>query len=171
MPNNEMPPKLVAIIGKSNSGKTTLITRLIPLFRQKGLRIGTIKHTHHQVEFDKPGKDSWKHRSAGSSKVLLLTESKMALFSELKSKPTLKDLVNAYFLNMDIVLSEGFKNEDCLKIEIHRSANGKSPLYLNSKYQIHAIISDQTPAIALPYFKLDAIDQIHKWICQKLSIN
>ena len=166
-----MLPKLVAIVGKSNSGKTTVITRLLPLFCKSGLKVGSIKHTHHQVELDKQGKDSWKHRSAGSSRVLLLTGSNLALFSEITSEPTLKELAETYFSDLDIVLSEGFKNEDCLKLEVYRTANEKSPLYLDPDYQIHALISDFTPELAIPVFGLNDIKEIFNWICRKLNIN
>jgi len=165
-----MSPKLVAIVGKSNSGKTTLITRLLPLFAQSGLKVGTIKHTHHQVELDRQGKDSWKHRLAGSSRVLLLTGSNLALFSNIDSEPTLKELAGTYFSDLDIVVSEGFKNEDCLKLEIYRTSNGKTPLYCDPAYQIHALISDSFPDVSIPTFGLDDIQEIYIWICQKLDI-
>jgi molybdopterin-guanine dinucleotide biosynthesis adapter protein len=166
-----MPPKLVAIVGKSNSGKTTLITRLLPLFSQSGLKVGSIKHTHHQVELDKPGKDSWKHRSAGSSRVLLITGSNLALFSKVDSDPTLKELAELYFSDLDLVVSEGFKNEDCLKLEIFRSSNNKSPLYLDPNYQIQAVICDSPPKVSIPVFGLDDIQEIYVWICRKLNIS
>ena len=165
-----MPTKLVAIVGKSNSGKTTLITRLLPLFTQSGLNVGTIKHTHHQVELDRKGKDSWKHREAGSSRVLLLTDANLALFSKMDSMPKLKELAGTYFSDLDIVVSEGFKNEDCLKLEIYRMSNGKTPLYQDPDYQIHALISDSVPDVSIPTFGLDDIQEIFTWICEKLDI-
>jgi len=166
-----MSPKLIAIVGKSNSGKTTLITRLIPLFCEIGLKVGTIKHTHHHVELDKPGKDSWKHRRAGSQRVLMLTGSNMAMFADLKSEPTLMELASTYFSDLDIIISEGFKNEDCLKIEVFRAANEKSPLYLEPEYQIQALITDQPLDAPIPVFGMDDIKEIFQWICRKLKVS
>ncbi len=165
-----MTPKLVSLVGRSNSGKTTLITRLIALFSQLGLNVGTIKNTHHQVEFDHPGKDSWKHQQAGSSQVLLISNSKLALYSDVNPEQSLSETVERWFPDFDIVISEGFKNEDCLKIEVFRQANRKTPLYLDPAYDIQAIVCDTPPDVPLPHFHPDDIRGIHEWICDKLQL-
>lgn len=165
-----MEPKLISFVGRSNSGKTTLITSLIPLFCQLGLNVGTIKHTHHQVEFDKPDKDSGKHKRAGSSQVLLLSNSKMALFSELKTQPSLLEAVAKWFPDFDLIISEGFKREGNFKIEVYRQSNNKTPLYLDPSFDIKALVSDFPLRIPLPYFHLNNVQGIYDWICQQLQI-
>ncbi|MCP4753361.1 MAG: molybdopterin-guanine dinucleotide biosynthesis protein B [Proteobacteria bacterium] len=165
-----MSPKLISFVGRSDSGKTTLLTRLIPLFSELGLKTGTVKHTHHQVEFDQPGKDSWKHRQAGSSRVLLLNDAKLALFADLAAQPSLREIANEWFADFDLVVSEGYKNEECLKIEVYRQANRKPPLYPNPAFDIQALVSDASPSIPLPHFGLDDAQGVFQWICRQLKL-
>jgi molybdopterin-guanine dinucleotide biosynthesis adapter protein len=165
-----MKPKLFSIVGRSNSGKTTLITRLIPFFVRHGLKVGTIKHTHHPVLLDQPGKDSWKHANAGSARVLLLSAGQMALFGEADDATRLLDISQRWFSGYDLVISEGFKNEDCLKIEITRKANGKPPLYLDPTYRIQAVVSDYPIATDLPVFGLDEPEPILQWLIATLEL-
>ena len=162
--------KLISIIGRSNSGKTTIITRLIPLFCNSGIKVGTIKNTHHSVEFDQPGKDSFKHKMAGSEQVMLLSGDSFAIYGENEKKLNLKQLVSTYFKGFDLVISEGFKNEMCLKIEVNRSANKKTPLYLNPVYEVQAVISDEEPKLDIKHFYLDEIEDIYNWIKTSLHI-
>ncbi|PCI29440.1 MAG: molybdopterin-guanine dinucleotide biosynthesis protein B [SAR324 cluster bacterium] len=165
-----MQPKLLSFVGRSNSGKTTFITKILPLFCQRGLKVGSIKNTHHQVKFDKPGKDSYRHREAGSSQVLLLTEDRFAIFGERPEQHSLHQLAAKWFDDFDLVLSEGFKNEDSFKIEISREANQKKPLYTNPAYQIQALISDRTAEISIPHFDLNDVNGVFEWICGQLEL-
>jgi len=165
-----MPPQVVHFVGRSNSGKTTLITRLIPLFKQKQLRVGSLKQTHHQVEFDQKNKDSWKHRYAGSEQVLLLSETKLALHAERPKDYSLADLIEKWFDQFDIVIVEGFKNEKGLNIEVCSTDAQESPLYQNPKYNISAIISDDNHASNIPQFKRDDIESIFSWITKKSNL-
>jgi molybdopterin-guanine dinucleotide biosynthesis protein B len=169
-PSQPNPPKLVSFVGRSNSGKTTLVTSLIPRFKELGLTIGTIKNTHHDVEFDNPGKDSWKYAQSGSDRVLVSSGKKLAVYSDAPADKTLKSLVADWFDGFDLVISEGFKNEDCFKIEVFRSETGKTPLYQDPTYQIQAVISDIPPTRNLPYFEFQESDRLIAWICQKLQI-
>ena len=90
---SDQPPSLVSFVGRSNSGKTTLLTKLIPKFKQLGLTVGTIKNTHHDVEFDKPGKDSWQYSQSGSDRVLVSSGKKLAVFSETSTLQPLQQLL------------------------------------------------------------------------------
>lgn len=164
------PPKLISFVGRSNSGKTTLLTKLIPKFIQLGLKVGTIKNTHHKVEFDKPGKDSWKYAQSGSQRVLVSSGKKLAVFIEQEEEVPLKKLAEDWFFGMDLVISEGFKNEDCFKIEVIRSENNKSPLFVESSYAINAIISDIPQNTNLPYFNFNELDKLVSWICKQLKL-
>jgi molybdopterin-guanine dinucleotide biosynthesis adapter protein len=165
-----MKPKLFSIVGRSNSGKTTLITRLIPLLVRRGLKIGTIKHTHHNVLLDQPGKDSWKHADAGSSRVLLLSAGKMALFGEADDPSRLPDIGQRWFADYDLVISEGFKNEDCLKIEITRKANDKPPLFLDPEYRIQAVVSDYPITTDRPVFGFEELEPLQQWLIMMLEL-
>ncbi len=166
-----MSLKVISIVGRSGSGKTTLITKLIPYFTELGLKVGSIKHTHHNVTFDKPGKDSWKHREAGSSQVLLVTGKKMALFSDLPESFTLNQMAERWFSEFDVVISEGFKNENCFKIEVSRESNNKEPLYLTPSYQIQALICDfPKQSEKIPIFPLHEPRLLFNWIVKELDI-
>jgi molybdopterin-guanine dinucleotide biosynthesis adapter protein len=163
-------PQLVSFVGRSNSGKTTLLIQLIPIFVQQGLKVGTVKNTHHKVDFDDKGKDSWKHAQAGSSRVMVTSGKKMAVFSNASEIQPLSQMVQEWFQGYDLVLSEGFKNEDSFKIEVCREANQKPPLYLESDYKIDGVIGDMPPEIDLPYFSFEAQDDIVKWVMSTLQL-
>lgn len=163
-------PKLVGFVGRSESGKTTLLTNLIPRFKALGLTVGTIKNTHHDVEFDQPGKDSWKYAQAGSDRVLVHSGTKLAVFGEAPPATSVITLVREWFAGFDLVIFEGFKNEACFKIEVCRSATGKAPLYEDPAYQIQAVVSDRPPSCALPYFGFEEEERLIVWICQRLQI-
>jgi len=117
-----MSVPVLAIVGYSNSGKTTLVEKLIAALSQQGLRIATIKHSHHQPEMDTPGKDSWRHKQAGASASLLVGPEKMLMVSDLDVQPTPTQLANAYFSDYDLVLVEGYASMPCPKIEVVRAA-------------------------------------------------
>lgn len=168
--NTKLLPKLISFVGRSNSGKTTLITQLIPIFCQHGLKVGSIKHTHHDLTFDQPGKDSWKHRQAGSSRVLLLNNQGMAMYSDPLPEYNIINLTEDYFLNFDLVISEGFKKEKCLKVEVYRPENKKTPLYLDPAFEIQAVISNQQLDTTLPFLQIDNHREIFQWICNRLKI-
>lgn len=166
-----MSVKHISFVGRSNCGKTTLITRLVPALQSKNLRIGTIKQTHHQAEFDKPGKDSWQHRQAGSEQVLVMSHDQLALYSARSAEVSLSEAVHRWFGDFDLVLSEGFKNEPGIKIEVFREATEKTPLYADPGFQIQALVSDTAPELAIPVFRFEDIDLICDWIIHKVGLN
>jgi molybdopterin-guanine dinucleotide biosynthesis protein B len=166
-----MPCKTLAFVGRSDSGKTTLITRIIPELKKLNLRIGTVKHTHHNVTFDQPDKDSWKHRKAGAEKVLLLSEVEMALFAERDHQLSIDEMRDKWFSDCDLLIIEGFKNAPVLKVEVYRTGNPKTPLYLDPSFSIDAIVTDAPPPFPAPNFSFDEIDDLIEWLCRKLSLN
>lgn len=113
-----MKPKIVAIAGKSNSGKTTLIEKLISCLRSRGHRIESATHAHHGLKMDRKGKDSWRHRKAGASATLVIAEGEIALLKD--NERTCAEKITAYLSDMDVILAEGFKGQDLPKIEIFR---------------------------------------------------
>jgi molybdopterin-guanine dinucleotide biosynthesis protein B len=119
------------IVGRKNSGKTHLVTRLLRLASSRGLRVSTIKHAHHAFDIDVPGKDSWLHREAGAHEVLVASAARWALMHELRDAPEPRlDELLARLAPCDLVLVEGFKREVGLRLEVYRSACGQSPLAL-----------------------------------------
>ncbi len=120
---------VLALVGWSGSGKTTLLTALLACLRARGLTISTIKHAHHGFDLDRPGKDSFRHRAAGAQEVLVVSGERWALLHELRGPaPNLAGLL-ARMAPADLVLVEGFRNDTCAKLEVHRPALGKPPLW------------------------------------------
>jgi molybdopterin-guanine dinucleotide biosynthesis adapter protein len=148
--------RIIGITGWSGAGKTTLILKLIPLFTAKGLKVSTLKHAHHMFDVDTPGKDSFEHRAAGATEVLIASENRFALMHELRSapEPPLEVLLSK-LTAVDLVLIEGFKRAPHPKIEIFRAANGKPPLHPGNA-SIIALASDTPfPDAACPVLALD----------------
>ncbi len=141
----------------SGTGKTTLLTQLIPIFKQNSLRIGLIKHSHHNIQIDQPGKDSYRLREAGASPVMLVSSHRRAIiteFSEIK-EPDLDEQLRAFDQSgLDIILVEGFKAERFPKIELHRLALGK-PLLYQADPDIIAVASDGDLELPPGLVKLD----------------
>lgn len=153
---------ILGIAGWSGSGKTTLITRLIPVLVDRGIRVSTIKHAHHRFDIDTPGKDTWRHRQAGATEVLIASDRRIALMRELReeAEPGL-DALLARLAPVDLVLVEGYKTGTHAKIEVHRAATGKPPLFPDDP-TVLAVVSDaiaRTPD-GRPVFGLDAIDAV-----------
>ena len=117
-----MTVPVLAIVGYSNSGKTTLVEKLVAALSQQGLSIATIKHSHHQPEMDTPGKDSWRHKQAGARASLLVGPEQMLMVRDLDVQPTPRQLADVYFSDYDLVLVEGYVSMLCPKIEVVRTA-------------------------------------------------
>ena len=120
--------RVIGLAGWSGSGKTTLVTKVIPVLVERGLRVATVKHAHHDFDTDQPGKDSYAHRAAGAHEVLVASANRLALMRELRGapEPSLADLLRL-IAPVDLVLVEGFKRDPLPKIEVYRAANGKPP--------------------------------------------
>jgi molybdopterin-guanine dinucleotide biosynthesis protein B len=153
--------KILGVVGWSGSGKTTLLTKLIPLLVGRGLRIATLKHAHHAFDVDQPGKDSYEHRKAGASEVIVSSSRRWVQMHEVGNgmEATLAQLLRR-LSPCDLVLIEGYKTERHAKIEVYREANGKSPLYPQDA-RIVAVASDRaTAAATIPVVDLNDIDAV-----------
>jgi len=161
-PENGM--KLIGLAGWSGAGKTTLLTQLIPHLVTQGVRVSTVKHAHHNFDVDVPGKDSWLHREAGASEVLVSSGRRWALMHELRGAPeySLRDLL-AKMSPVDLVIVEGFKTGEHPKIEIHRVANGKALLHPDDP-AIVGIATDADVKTSLPSVHLGDIPAIAKMV-------
>lgn len=142
--------RIFGITGYSGAGKTTLIERMLPLMIEHGLRVSVLKHAHHDFDVDRPGKDSFRHRQAGASEVLLVNASRWVLMRELRGapEPTLAECASR-FSPCDLLLVEGFKHDPIARLEVHRPAHGKPPLWPEQR-RIVAVASDEAEPAGLP---------------------
>ncbi len=162
--------KVFGLAGWSGSGKTTLLEKLIPLLVMRGIRVSTIKQTHHDVDLDRPGKDSYRHRAAGASEVLLTSSSRWVLLHDLRGEPEPPLAEHVRRLSpCDLVLVEGFKQEAFPKLEIHRPANGKPLLYPQDRHII-AVASDVALEAPLPVLDLNDPAAIAAFILRYLDL-
>ncbi len=162
--------KIFGITGYSGSGKTTLIEKLIPRFTGDGLRVSLIKHAHHGFDIDHPGKDSYRHRHAGCSEVLVTSKQRWALMHELRGErePTLEEMI-ALIAPCDLLLIEGYKRESFDKLEVYRSTLGE-PLLFGQDPRIIAIAGDQRVAAELPQFNVDDVPEIAAFIRRQVGL-
>lgn len=155
------PARVIGLAGWSGAGKTTLLARLIPVLVSRGRRVATIKHAHHAFDVDHPGKDSYVHREAGASEVIVSSARRWVQIHEIGAAPEacLPDLLRR-LSPCDLVVVEGFKREAHAKLEIHRAANGRPALYPDDP-RIVAVASDRAhPEAGVPVVDLDAVEAI-----------
>jgi molybdopterin-guanine dinucleotide biosynthesis protein B len=157
--------KVMGLAGWSGSGKTTLMMRLLPELIGRGFTVSTMKHAHHNFDIDQPGKDSYVHRSAGATEVVVSSANRWALMHEHRGapEPTAVELMR-HMTPVDLLIIEGFKREPHPKIEVYRGANGK-PLLHPEDPHIVAVASDKPlPGIELPVLPLDDIKAIADFV-------
>lgn len=163
--------KIYGIAGWSGSGKTTLLRALIPEIVGRGLRVSTVKHAHHRFDIDKPGKDSFEHRAAGATEVMIGSANRWALMHELRdeAEPDLDQLI-ARMTPVDLLLIEGFKHGDHPKLEVYRAEVGK-PMLWRDDPRVEAVASDAPPAgLDRPYFPLDNVAVIADFILDRAGV-
>ncbi|MBA3034439.1 MAG: molybdopterin-guanine dinucleotide biosynthesis protein B [Gammaproteobacteria bacterium] len=166
--------KTFGFAGYSGAGKTTLIEQLIPRFKARGLSVSLIKHTHHNFDVDHPGKDSYRHRAAGAGEVLLTCDTRWVLMHELQGQPepSLQDQLGV-LSPCDLVLVEGFKQTTIPKLEVHRPAHGKPPIWPDNPSVI-VVATDaavgQLVDCPLPQLDLNDVDAIATFILKHLEM-
>ena len=168
----DYPLPLVGFCAFSGTGKTTLLTRLLPLLKLRGIRIGVVKHAHHRFDIDYPGKDSYELRLAGASQMLVASRKRIAWVKESQEnrpEPVLEEALQVLETeHLDLVLVEGFKQAAIPKIELHRPALGK-PLMYPTMSNIIAIATDAPLTdknINLPILNLNQPDEIAEFIVE-----
>ncbi len=161
--------KVLGLSGWSGSGKTTLLTALIPCFAARGLSVSTIKHAHHALELDQPGKDSHRHRQAGAAETMLAHAAGFALFAGSRgAEPSLLALL-ARLAPVDLVLVEGFRDYEIPKLEVYRPGLGKPPLWRTM--QVIAVASDSpVPDCPHPVLNLNAPAEIADFVFSHLGL-
>ena len=162
--------KIFGFAGWSGSGKTTLIEKLIPLFVERRLKVSLIKHAHHSFDVDQPGKDSYRHRHAGCTEVLVSSSRRWALVHELRgaSEPGFEELIKS-IAPCDLLLVEGFKREKLPKLEVYRAATGESLLHPQDA-DIVGIAADRKLETALPQFDLNDAPGIATFVVRHLGL-
>jgi molybdopterin-guanine dinucleotide biosynthesis adapter protein len=150
--------RVISVVGWKNNGKTTLVVRLVEHLTRQGLAVSSIKHAHHSIDLDRPGKDSWRHREAGAKEVVLATSRRWILMHELReaTEPSLPELL-ANLADVDLVIVEGFKGTSLPKIEVHRAERG-TELIARTDPDVVAVAADVDLAdLAVPVIHLDDI--------------
>ena len=165
-------PPVVCLVGTSNSGKTTLLTRLIRILKQRGFKVGTIKHHLHPFDIDHEGKDSWQHQQAGAEATIITGPRQTALIKKTSEQMDPGEIINHYLGDMDLVLIEGFKQSRFPKIEVHRQAQREELICRGEKHdsRLIAVVSDREWDIAVPVFPLDADNRLADFILSYFKI-
>jgi molybdopterin-guanine dinucleotide biosynthesis protein B len=152
------PVPVVGLVGYSGSGKTTFLEKLIAVLKGRGYLIGVIKHTHHLVDFDHRGKDTWRHTRAGADVVALASPNGVTLFKKFEAEPAPEEvmvMVMSMFkaVELDLILFEGYKKEKWPKIEVYRRGETQRPVIPAG--ELIAVVSDTPPVGDAPYYGLD----------------
>jgi molybdopterin-guanine dinucleotide biosynthesis protein B len=162
--------KIFGFAGYSGSGKTTLIERLIPLITAKGLTVSLIKHAHHMFDVDQPGKDSYRHRAAGCTEVLITSSRRWALMHELRGarEPDLSEQVK-HIAPCDVLLVEGYKREAISKLEVYRAEVGEPLIHPHDPHVV-AVATNAPLDTALPQLDLDDPQAIVDFILEHIGL-
>ncbi len=161
---------ILSVVGRSNTGKTTFIERLIPILKAKGLRVATIKHHLHDFESDREGKDSYRHKKAGAKIAMVVSPQKVAFTADTEKELTLAELVSTYVRDVDLVIVEGFKQEPTPKIEIYRYSEEVMPLS-REDHDVFAVLSDRPIDASVPVLSRDDIQNAAELILSRLKLN
>jgi len=171
---------VISFVGRSNTGKTTLLEKVIPLLRSRGLRVGTVKHHAGEFEIDREGKDSYRHKKAGATATMITSPTKVALVEDISRELTLSEVIERYMHEVDLVITEGYKRERMPKVELYVHGRGAPPLATEDP-DIIAIATDG-PAIAadapvdelidvhVPVFSRDEPEPIVDLIVKRLKL-
>ena len=162
--------KLYGVVGWKNAGKTGLVERLVTEITSRGFTVSTIKHAHHTFDVDRPGKDSYRHRHAGATEVLLSSTNRFALMHELRGaeEPSLADLL-ARMSPVDLVLIEGYKRDVHPKVEAFRAETG-NPLIALADGTVKAVAADTPLDLARPVFDLNDTVSIAEFILAEVGL-
>lgn len=164
--------KIFGIVGMSGSGKTELLVKLIPELLTRGIEVSTIKHTHHNVEVDRPGKDSYRHRKSGAKQVMVASAGRWSLIRELReeAEPTLAQLIEK-LEPVDLLLIEGFKREGHAKLEVFRHDH-EQELLAPGDDKIVAIASDgPIDGLDVPLIDLNDVAAVADFIMSYCGLN
>jgi molybdopterin-guanine dinucleotide biosynthesis protein B len=154
---------IISIVGKSDSGKTTLIEKLVPELTRRGYRVATVKHDVHGFEVDQEGKDSWRHKRAGAHTVIISSPKKIALIRDVEKDSTLDEIRRRWVQDVDLLISEGYKKDVQPKIEVFRKEKHKK-LLCTKKDTLVAIVSNKKFNVGVPCFHLEDMKGLSNFI-------
>ena len=157
---------IVSIVGKSDSGKTTFLEKLLPELTRRGYRIATVKHDVHGFEVDRKGKDSWRHKQSGAHTVVISSPEKVALIRDVEKDLTLEEIREKLIQDVDLILSEGYKKDVQPKIEIFRKEKHKE-LLCTKEDNLIAIISDKKFRVGVSCFSMEDIGGVADFLEKK----
>ena len=160
-----MKPPLISIVSKKNSGKTTLLEKLIPELKRRGYRVGIIKHDTHGFDIDHKGKDTWRHKQAGADTVMISSPWKLSLIKDVDVDWGPDELVAEYFKDEDIVITEGYKTLGKPQIEVFRKEAHDTPLHeKGEKGALVAVMSDVEIDLGVPCFNINDVSSLADFI-------
>lgn len=150
-----MAVPIVSFVGRSNSGKTTLIERVIPELVRAGYRVATVKHAGHGFDLDTEGKDSWRHKRAGASSVIVMSRGSLAMFADVPEEMKVEEIRDRFLdTSYDLIIAEGWKSEGYLKIVVIREQVGEVPV---SPDGLLAVVSDKPVDLPVPVLDLNDV--------------
>ncbi len=169
MSKEDSLPVIISVVGTSGSGKTTFLEKLIPEFIRRGLKVGTVKHHPHNIELDRKGKDSWRHKQAGAVISILSSPSHIGMVKDVDHDHHPEELA-PLLSGVDIILTEGYKNSVTPKLEVFRPEIGSRPIILDDK-NLLALISDTPFDLDFPRFSTDDVVGIADFLIERFDLN
>ena len=160
--------RILLIVGRKKRGKTTLVEKLVPEFKKRGYKVGSIKYTTLDHQFDTPGKDSFRHTQAGAGTTLVLSPQKIVLFSTDLRKRKPSELFELFFQGYDLIIGEGFKNSPYPKVEILDSSQDAEPL-CGEKDNLIALVCSKKIDALVPVFSLEQVEQLADFLEKRLE--
>lgn len=162
-----MSPPVVSIVSKKRSGKTTLLEKLIPELGARGYRVGTVKHDTHGFDIDHEGKDTWRHKQCGASTVVISSPWKLSLIKDVDEEVSLDRIVETYFADVDLVLTEGYLRAGKPLVEVFRSDAHEQPLHVkDTPNALIAVMSDVAVDLGVPNYDINDINALADFITQ-----
>jgi molybdopterin-guanine dinucleotide biosynthesis protein MobB len=167
-----MQNKAVSFVAKSGTGKTTLLEKVIVHLKERGLRVGVIKHDAHRFDIDHPGKDSHRLSAAGADTMLISSPEKLAIVKKHQASPPIEELIETYFQDVDIVLTEGFKMSGMPKVEVHRKERSATLLCRGEQHDptLIAVASDEPLQLDVPVLDLNDPAQVAQFVVDHFSL-
>jgi molybdopterin-guanine dinucleotide biosynthesis protein MobB len=163
--------QMIGVMGFKNSGKTTLIEKLVAEITRRGLRVSTIKHAHHDLDLDQPGRDTYRHREAGATEVVAVTANRVAIQHQLHGSPEPSlDEIMARMIPVDLIIVEGYKFGDHEKIEAHRPANGEELIAARDANVVAVATDAPLSGISAPQLDLNDVNQVTDFILNHLGL-
>lgn len=164
-----MKPVVFCIVGRSNTGKTTLVERLIPRLTSKGISVATIKHHHEPFEMDIKGKDTYRHKKAGARAAMIVSGGRLGLVADIEEGMGVAELVARYMNDVDLVVVEGYKKANLPKIEVYNYGDDDPPVTQGDE-RLVAIVSDKLMSASVPVFLRDDAEAIAEFVVERFGL-